>query len=58
MEREGVLTPKGAMRAAVSLYLSVLDRLMKIYQQLGLERRAKPVETVATIMREHAKEPK
>jgi hypothetical protein len=43
IEREGVSTGKGRTRASVTLYLSVLDRLMKIYQQLGLERRQKPV---------------
>lgn len=53
MEREGVLTPKGAMRAAVSLYLSVLDRLMKIYAQLGLERRAKPIQSASAIIAAH-----
>jgi hypothetical protein len=57
MEREGVLTAKGATRAAVTLYLSVLDRLTKIYQQLGLERRAKPIKSVGEIMREHANTP-
>ena len=49
MEREGVLTAKGHARAAVSLYLSVLDRLMKIYQQLGLERRPKPVNPLDAV---------
>lgn len=47
MEREGVMTTKGHTRAAVTLYLSVLDRLMKIYQQLGLERKQKRIESFA-----------
>jgi hypothetical protein len=54
MEREGVMTAKGAARAAVSLYLTVLDKLLKIYQQLGLERRAKRIQSVDDILREHS----
>src|SRR5262245_36983188 len=34
--REGVLTAKGQSRAALSAYLSVADRLMRLYQMLGL----------------------
>ena len=40
--RHGVLTGRGRTRAAVSIYLQVLDRQQKLAQLLGLERRAKP----------------
>jgi hypothetical protein len=49
MEREGVLTPKGAMRAATTLYLSVLDRLMKIYLQLGIERKTRHINPLDAV---------
>jgi len=54
MERNGVLTSKGHKRAAVTLYLAVLDRLTRLYQQLGLERRTKRIDTIADIVREHS----
>lgn len=40
--RHGVLTGKGRTRAAVTIYLQVLDRQQKLAQLLGLERRQKP----------------
>jgi hypothetical protein len=52
MDREGVLTGKGRTRASASLYLNLLDRLMKIYAALGLERRARRVPTAGEILRE------
>lgn len=57
MERSGVLTGKGRARAAVTLYLAVLDRLTRLYQQLGLERRHKRVDTIADIVRQHSEAP-
>ncbi len=40
--RHGVLTGKGRTRAAVTIYLQVLDRQQKLAALLGLERRQKP----------------
>jgi len=50
---QGPLTPKGHQRAALTAYLAVVDRLQRIAMALGLERRQKPVESIATIMHEH-----
>jgi hypothetical protein len=50
IEREGVLTAKGRTRASVTLYLSVVDRLMKLSQQLGFERRAKQAPSLAEFL--------
>jgi hypothetical protein len=50
---KGVTTGKGRTRAAVTLYLSVMDRLVRLAGQLGLERRSKRIQTAADIMREH-----
>jgi hypothetical protein len=55
MDREGVLTGKGRTRASASLYLQLLDRLMKIYAALGLERRARRLPTAGEILREAAR---
>jgi hypothetical protein len=52
MDREGVLTAKGRTRASASLYLQLLDRLMKIYAVLGLERRQKRVPSLAERLQE------
>ena len=38
----GVLTTKGKRRAALSAYLTVVDRQERFARMLGLERRAKP----------------
>lgn len=40
---QGVLTPKGRSRAALSAYLLVLDRQHRLALALGLQRRARPV---------------
>ena len=48
----GTLTPKGNMRAATTVYLQVLDRFTRLSQAVGLERRAKPTQTIGEIMRE------
>lgn len=55
MAKFGVLTGKGAARACVSLYLTVLDKLLKIYQQLGLERRPRRVPSLSEVL--EAEEP-
>ena len=47
----GVLTGKGKMRAATSVYLHVLDRFMKMAATVGLERRAKPVNPLEVVQR-------
>lgn len=45
----GVLTGKGAMRAATTTYLQVLDRFVRITATLGLERKPKHV-TLAELL--------
>ncbi len=49
MEREGVLSAKGRTRASATLYLTILDRVMRIYQQLGLERKVRPVNPLDAV---------
>lgn len=44
--RHGVITAKGKQRAAVTTYLAVVDRLNKLAQTLGLERREKQIPTL------------
>jgi len=48
----GVLTAKGRTRAAVSLYLQVLDRQIKLASAIGLGRQTKPVRSIEDAMRE------
>lgn len=48
----GVLTSKGRTRAAVTLYLQVLDRQIKLAGTIGLGRQAKPVRSLEEAMRE------
>jgi hypothetical protein len=50
--REGVLTAKGQSRAALSAYLSVVDRLMRLYQMLGMERRQKSVPSLEAFLQQ------
>ncbi len=38
----GVSTAKGRTRAATTTFLAVLDRIQRLAQTIGLERRAKP----------------
>jgi hypothetical protein len=47
----GVLTPKGKTRAAMSAFLQVLDRQVKLATLLGLERRTKPVDPLVAVAR-------
>ena len=51
----GVLTGKGKMRAASTLYLSVLDRYVRVSAALGLTRKLKPLPTVAEWARDQAR---
>jgi hypothetical protein len=46
---QGVLTGKGKRRAAVSAYLSVVDRLARLAGQLGLERRPRQLGTLDAV---------
>ncbi len=48
---EGPLTTKGRQRAALTAYLSVVDRLHRVATALGLERRQKPVNPLEAIHR-------
>jgi hypothetical protein len=45
----GVLTGKGKMRAATTVYLQVLDRFTRLASALGLERRPKPVNPLDAV---------
>jgi hypothetical protein len=60
--RNGIITPKGSQRAALTAYLSVIDRLTRLSATLGLERRTKQVPTVEDFLRQrqqqsHEQEP-
>ena len=50
-------TNKGKARALLSAYLQLVDRELRLSQAIGLERRAKPVQTISEIMREHTEKP-
>src|SRR4051812_4542647 len=47
----GVLTGKGHMRAATTVYLQVLDRFTRLSQTLGLDRKSKRVPSLAEVLR-------
>jgi hypothetical protein len=53
VEQGGPITAKGKARALYTAYLGALDREMKLAQQLGLERRSKPVQSLAEILAAH-----
>lgn len=46
----GVLTGKGNLKAATTVYLAVLDRFTRLCAVLGLERRARKVASLAEVM--------
>lgn len=50
LEHGGVTTGKGATRAAALLWLQVVDRLQRSAGTLGLERKARKVQTVAEVL--------
>jgi hypothetical protein len=50
-------TNKGKARALLSAYLQLVDRELRLSQAIGLERRAKPVQSIGEIMREHIEKP-
>jgi hypothetical protein len=52
LEAKGMLTGKGATRAATTLWLQVLDRLQKSALSLGLARKPKPVGTLGAHLSE------
>ncbi len=43
LQRHGALTGKGRQRAALTAYLGIVDRQVRLAQLLGLERKQKPV---------------
>jgi hypothetical protein len=49
----GVLTGKGRTRAAVTVYLAVLDRQQRLAQLLGLSRRQRDVPDLASYLAAH-----
>jgi len=53
----GLLTPGGRVRDVYDKLLAGLATFDRYAQRVGLERRQRRVETIATIMREHT-EPK
>ena len=46
----GVLTGKGAMRAATTAYLQVLDRFVRVAGRVGLERKARKIPSLEDVM--------
>ena len=48
---DGVLTGKGKARAAATLYLQVLDRLLRLSQALGLDRQQRAVPSPLDYMK-------
>jgi hypothetical protein len=50
LEQGGLLTPKGRTRAACMLWLSILDRRMKVAQRIGLARVAKATGTLEDVV--------
>jgi hypothetical protein len=46
LQRTGVLTGKGKVRALTTLHLKVLDRFMKGAALLGLDRRSRQVSSL------------
>lgn len=53
IEAQGVLTAKGKTRAAVTTWLSIVDRQLKLAQVLGLERKAKRAKSLDDVLAEH-----
>jgi hypothetical protein len=53
VEQGGPITGKGRMRALYTAYLGALDREMKLAQALGLERKQKPVASLAEVLAKH-----
>lgn len=52
----GVLTGKGRQRAALTAYLQTIDRLVRMAQTLGLERKARRVSFTDAVSQEPAHE--
>jgi len=48
------VTNKGKARALLAAYLQLVDRELRLAQALGLERRARRVQSAGDIIREHA----
>ena len=53
MDLGGPITSKGRQRALYGAYLNALDREVKLAQVIGLDRRTKPVESLADILARH-----
>ena len=49
----GVMTQKGAVRAATNTYLSVLDRFTRLAATIGLQRRTRPVPSAREVLSHH-----
>jgi hypothetical protein len=52
----GPITSKGRQRALYTAYLGALDRETKLATTLGLERRAKPAQSLAEVLAAHEDE--
>ena len=52
IEKEGIVTGKGRTRATVTLYLSLVDRLNKMAERLGFERKAKQVPSLEQFLQQ------
>jgi hypothetical protein len=53
IEAQGVLTAKGKTRAAVTTWLSIVDRQTKLAGVLGLERKARAATPLADVLAQH-----
>ena len=55
--RNGILTPKGKQRAALTVYLLVVDRLARLATPLGLERHVKRVPSIQDFLAQRHQHP-
>lgn len=53
LQRHGPLTGKGATRAALTAWLSVVDRLQRLATTLGLQRQSRKIDLAAAFARLH-----
>jgi hypothetical protein len=54
MQRNGMMTPRGRLRATYQAWLKASSRYEKLASKLGLKRRAKPAQTLDSYLAERA----
>jgi hypothetical protein len=52
MQRSGMMTPRGRLRATYAAWLKASSRYEKLASKLGLKRRAKPAQTLDSYLAE------